>query len=251
MRKLLIGALLLVASLGWSQTSRKIPSTSTDNTWTGNNTFQGTVTVPTPVNATDAAQKSQVDAKATDANVVHTSGDESIAGNKTLSGTTTLSGPGALTNTFRLNNGIVCANATSDKLLLDASGYVTCGTDQTSASAVTKNITFPVGDDFGSALVDTLDYPVVWRNHYGATVTIDAIYCETDTGTSTINLTRNDGTPAAISASNLICSTSGVVSTTFNYGENVINDTYGIGFTMVTAATSGTPHKVLVTIKAH
>lgn len=50
-------------------------------------TFTGTVTVPTPVNSTDASTKAYADTKATDSAVVHNTGAETIAGVKTFSST--------------------------------------------------------------------------------------------------------------------------------------------------------------------
>jgi hypothetical protein len=353
-----------------------LPSTSgallaANNTWTGTNTFQDTVTVPTPSNSTDAAQKAQVDAKADDSAVVHKTGIESVAGAKTLTNGLTvqtsdsngvLLRPQADVDGFTLipsadsqttvgfgitnaannawvvklqKNGLgvlaslqvtglsACNNATTQKLIADGSGNIICGSEQVGSpgtgitslngatgttqnfangagitvttntgtnthsiafsgdkttvglgnvdntsdaakpistatqtaldgkASITRQLTFPVGTDDGAALVDTQDYPVVWRNHFGFTFTITAIYCETDTGSSRINLTHNDGSPAAISASNLDCATTEATSTSFSGSENVIADGQAIGFTMVTAALSGTPHKVLVTIVGH
>lgn len=55
------------------------------------------------------------------------------------------------------------------------------------------------------------DVASIWRAR--TSTTIDKLWCETDTGTATINLQRDDGSPADIRTSNITCVTSGVEST--------------------------------------
>jgi hypothetical protein len=115
--------------------------------------------------------------------------------------------------------------------------------------ARTKLTQFMIGADDGSALVDTNDQPSIFYNHWGQGITISEVWCETDTGTSTINIQRDDGSPANILSSNLVCSTTGASASTFSGTEHQIASTQRIDLVMVTAATSGTPHRVMVSIK--
>ena len=117
------------------------------------------------------------------------------------------------------------------------------------AGTANKLIQFMIGAENGAALVDADDQPSIFYNHYGQGITINDIWCETDAGTSTINLQRDDGSPANILTSNLVCSTTGVSSSTFSGTENQIASTNRIDFLMVTAATSGTPKRVSVSIR--
>jgi hypothetical protein len=115
--------------------------------------------------------------------------------------------------------------------------------------ARTKLTQFMIGADDGPALVDTNDQPSIFYNHWGQGITVSEVWCETDTGTSTINIQRDDGSPANILSSNLVCSTTGASASTFSGTENQVASTQRIDLVMVTAATSGTPHRVMVSIK--
>lgn len=108
---------------------------------------------------------------------------------------------------------------------------------------------FIIGAENGAALVDGDDQPSIFYNHWGQGITIAEVWCETDTGTSNINLQRDDGSPANILSASLTCSTSGASSTSFSGTENQIASTQRVDFLMVTAAASGTPHRVTVSIK--
>lgn len=112
-----------------------------------------------------------------------------------------------------------------------------------------KLIQFMIGAENGAVLVDADDQPSIFYNHYGQGITINDVWCETDAGTSTINLQRDDGSPANILTSNLVCSSTGASSSTFSGTENQIASTNRIDFLMVTAATSGTPKRVSVSIR--
>ncbi len=112
-----------------------------------------------------------------------------------------------------------------------------------------RTIGFVIGADSGSALTDSDDQIDVLENQLAA-FHITSVKCRTDTGTSTINLQRNDGTPANILSSNLVCTTSGATSTSFTSGEDAIAIGNMIDFVMVQAATSGTPKRITVTITA-
>jgi len=111
----------------------------------------------------------------------------------------------------------------------------------------TKSITFRIGSDTGAALVDTLDEKDVWENNIAA-MHITVVKCRTDAGTSTINLQRNDGTPANILSSNLSCTTGGATSSSFTSGEDAIAIGHMIDFVMVSAG--GTAKRITVSITA-
>jgi hypothetical protein len=115
----------------------------------------------------------------------------------------------------------------------------------TSTSAKEFHLVFHSKRDEG--LEDTDDIPKVYPN-LGVTKTITEVKCWTDTGTSTINLQRDDGSAANILASNLVCDTGGETTSSFTSGENIISTGHNIDFVQVTAATSGAPTKVTVAI---
>lgn len=104
--------------------------------------------------------------------------------------------------------------------------------------------------DRDTALLDTDDRGDFWENNLGRVITIAQIKGTTDTGTSTINILRDDGSAADICTSNLVASTSGVTCT-LSATEKLISAGHKLDFNMVAAATSGTPTKVTVSIKAY
>lgn len=70
--------------------------------------------------------------------------------------------------------------------------------------------------------------------------TLDKIRCETDTGTATINLQRDDGaSPANIATSNLVCDTTGVETTTLEAAEDEL--AAGESLDLVVSAVSDPP----------
>ena len=62
--------------------------------------------------------------------------------------------------------------------------------------------------DLNADLPATADIPSIWPNRSRA-VTLTEIWCESDSGTATINVQRDDGTPADICSSALTCATGG------------------------------------------
>jgi hypothetical protein len=108
-----------------------------------------------------------------------------------------------------------------------------------------RPVTFLIGADNGAALTDADDQPTIWRNAV-APMTIASVWCETDQGSSTINLQRDDGSAANILSSNLVCTTSGATSTSFSGSEAQLAVGHKVDFVMVTAATSGTPKRITV-----
>ena len=151
-----------------------------------------------------------------------------------------------------------CTNQFVRALNADAApGCASVGTDDLAASAVTRDkvsavlrtrqIGFIIGADNGPALVDADDQATIFYNSLGGGITITAVWCETDQGTSTINLQRDDGSPVNILSSNLTCSTSGA-SGTVDTDEDNVASTEKIDFVMMTAAASGTPKRITVFI---
>ena len=115
-----------------------------------------------------------------------------------------------------------------------------------------KTITFRIGSDSGDALVDAQDEMDVWENQIGA-MHITSVKCQTNGNSgeqSTINLQRDDGSPADILSSNLVCTNAGATSTSFTSGEDAISVGHKISFVMVTAATAGSPKRLTITITA-
>lgn len=160
------------------------------------------------------------------------------------------------------DSGCVTANASDD--VLTQSGGVgltnTCATDactmEIDAGGVTvakvadplktKSITFRIGSDSGAVLVDTQDEATVWRNNIAA-MTITEVICESDAGTPSINLQRDDGSAANILSSNLSCSTSGATGSIAAAEDNLaVGDK--IDFVMVAAG--GVAKRVTISIKA-
>lgn len=123
----------------------------------------------------------------------------------------------------------------------------TLGTAGVDAILRTRLLTFVLGADNGSALADTDDQPTIWANRLGQGVHITEIWCESDAGTPSINIQKDDGSAASILASNLTCTTSGASSTTFTSGEDAVASTDKLDFLMVTAG--GTAKRLTVTVK--
>lgn len=116
-------------------------------------------------------------------------------------------------------------------------------------SAILKGLPsgFSIPLNPGRALADTDDWNDVHRIPFDQTVV--EICGKTDTGTTTFNLQRNDGSAANILSSNLTATTSEACSTTFTSGEDILSESHYINLVMVTAAASGTPTKLTVGVR--
>jgi hypothetical protein len=112
-------------------------------------------------------------------------------------------------------------------------------------SADTREILVRIGSDAGSALVDGDDEATVFRNSIAA-MTITEVWCESDAGTPSINLQRDDGSAANILSSNLSCSASGA---TGSIDTNEDNLALGDKIDFVMATAGGTAKRVTVAIK--
>ena len=58
--------------------------------------------------------------------------------------------------------------------------------------------------DVVTAIPATADIPSIW-GEFRRAVKIDRVWCETDANTATINIQRDDGTPANILSADLVC----------------------------------------------
>jgi hypothetical protein len=158
--------------------------------------------------------------------------------------TTTLNSVSGNTSKVQLESG----TATSGNLVkFDANGNTVDATFN--AAAFTKKvIVFRIGSDgSGTVLVDTDDEANFFVNRFNSTVLISQVKCWSDTGTPIINLQRDDGSPANILSSDLTCSTSGAVTTTFSGSEASVATDNKLDFKMVTAG--GAAHRVTVVIE--
>jgi hypothetical protein len=64
----------------------------------------------------------------------------------------------------------------------------------------------------GSTIADTYDVKSVWEAYQAVTIT--RVWCETDTGTVNMDVQIDDGTPADVMGTDLVCDTTGEVDTT-------------------------------------
>jgi hypothetical protein len=110
----------------------------------------------------------------------------------------------------------------------------------------TREFGFIIGADNGSALGDGDDQATVFRNSLGNGITITEVWCESDAGTPSINLQRDDGSPANILSSNLSCTTSGATGTIDGNEDNLAAGER-VDFVMATAG--GTAKRVSVFVK--
>ena len=97
-----------------------------------------------------------------------------------------------------------------------------------------------------AALADTDDVPDIWIAKFPITIT--QICGRADTGTSTFNIQKDDGSAASISTANIVADTTEACSSTFTAGENVVATGNALDFLQVTGATSGAPTRITVTI---
>lgn len=98
----------------------------------------------------------------------------------------------------------------------------------------------------GGTLADTDDVPDIWIAKFPMRIT--QICGRADTGTSTFNIQKDDGTAASISTSNIVADTTEACSSTFTAGENIIATGNALDFLQVTGATSGAPTRITVTV---
>jgi hypothetical protein len=110
-----------------------------------------------------------------------------------------------------------------------------------------RGINYLAGCDTCSVLTDADDQRTIYANVIGP-MTINSVTCFSDAGTPTMNIQRDDGTPANILSSDLTCSTAGATSTSFSGSENTLDLNHKLDFAMVTAG--GSAKRVTVVVKA-
>ena len=123
------------------------------------------------------------------------------------------------------------------------------GTKQTTASSSNANIrgiNYIGGCDTCSVLADSDSQKTIYLNVVGP-MTVSSVTCFSDAGTPTVNLQRDDGSPANILSANLACSTSGATTTNFVGAESTLNLNDKVDFVMVSAG--GVAKRVTVVIK--
>lgn len=115
-------------------------------------------------------------------------------------------------------------------------------------AARTRQFAFMLGGDSAASpvLLDGDDQPAIFWNRLGQGITITEVGCDSDGGTPTINLQRDDGSPANILTSSLSCSTAGATTTTFSGTENQIANGNKVDLVMVSAG--GTARRVMINV---
>lgn len=116
-----------------------------------------------------------------------------------------------------------------------------------SAASRVRGITYLAGCDTCGFLANTDDQKTIYMNVIGP-MTINSVTCFSETGTPTINLQRDDDSPADILSGNLSCTTTGATTTSFISGENILNLNDKVDFLMVLAG--GAAKRVTVVVKA-
>jgi len=132
-------------------------------------------------------------------------------------------------------NGANCS-AGQFPLGVDASGAAEGCAAVESGFVLTCNITLFVS----TGLADTDDLPSVSNCSYpGRALTITSVRCETDAGSPTVMLQRNDGTAANMLTGNITCTTDrGGAAGTIDTAEDNIAATDTVDFLMVSASTA-------------
>lgn len=96
------------------------------------------------------------------------------------------------------------------------------GTDELAVQHKTEQFCFSLFDP-ASDLTTDMDIPSIWMNIARA-ITLTQVTCESDSGTATINLQRDDGTPANILSSDLTCTTTPANGTIAAAEDNIAVD---------------------------
>jgi hypothetical protein len=111
----------------------------------------------------------------------------------------------------------------------------------------TRGINYIAGCDTCSVLTDTDDQATFYVNVIGS-MTVLEVRCYSDTGTPSIQIQKNDGTPVNMLSASLVCGTTGTTTSTFVAGESNLALNDRLNFVMVTAG--GAAKRVTVVVKA-
>jgi hypothetical protein len=152
-----------------------------------------------------------------------------------------LAGTNVFTGNQTVNGNVQITGGSNSVIFADGSSLSSAN------PARIRTITYLGGCDTCSVLADTDDQRTIYLNLTGA-MTINSVTCYSDAGTPTINLQRDDGSPANILSADLQCSTTGATSVSIVGAESILNLGDKIDFVMSTAG--GTAKRVTVAIKA-
>jgi len=103
----------------------------------------------------------------------------------------------------------------------------------------------------GAALANGDDRTRIFSYEGTQTLVIVQIKAWTDTGSTTFNIQKNDGSAVDICTSDITATTSGVACTTFTSGENTLVAGQSWGLDVVTAASSGSPLALHIAISGY
>lgn len=139
-------------------------------------------------------------------------------------------------------SGSICYGTTSDEICVWDGSAWDCALLRTPPTISTL-----VLFDINVALSVSNDIPSIMPNR-GSAFTVTEVCCEVDAGTTTVNLQRDDGTPANILSADLTCNTdlNSGCTTTFSGSEASIANTNKVDFLLVT---NGSAKRINVAIK--
>jgi hypothetical protein len=132
-----------------------------------------------------------------------------------------------------------CADVTSAMIAAD-----TITASDVAASLKIRSITYIAGCDNCSTLTDADDQNTFFRNNIAA-MTLTEVWCESDAGSPTISIWKDDGSPATILSGDITCTTSGATGT---ITDSALAAGDKLDFVLVTAG--GTAKHITLSIKA-
>jgi len=108
-----------------------------------------------------------------------------------------------------------------------------------------RSLTYIQGADNATSVAAD-DQLTFWRNNLGRTYRITEVWCESDAGTPTVNLQRDDGSPANVLSSDLTCTTGGATGTIAAAEQDVAS---GDKLDFLSVTPGGTAKRTTVNIK--
>jgi hypothetical protein len=141
-------------------------------------------------------------------------------------------------NFFAIDLGSV--NLAGDKTLtpdvngeFDAENLISDDTVDDGHLDITEEECFPLYTP-GSTIADTYDVQSVWRAPVALTIT--EVWCETDTGTVNLDIQIDDGSPADIMGSDLVCASTAVSDSSSLTGSMAAGDRLDFAITSVASS---------------